>query len=245
MGKHVRTRPLRSHRKPSATRRAAATTAAAAMGTATAGAIIVSSASGHHAPAVVQLPAAAPAANVSTAPPPLLHSLPVHTAAWVTVKSGQTLSGIAGKNCPSEADWTGIYVRNKKTIGNDPNLIQPGQELALDCKTVSLPVVAAVTADIQPAVHHHYQAAQPAVSGGHSVSGSFQACVIQRESGGNSQVMNSSGHYGLYQFSEQTWAGHGGNPADFGHASAAEQTQVFWNTVHADGTSDWAPYDGC
>ena len=32
-------------------------------------------------------------------------------------------------------------------------------------------------------------------SGG-SVGGSFGACVIARESGGNSQVMNSSGHYG-------------------------------------------------
>ena len=35
---------------------------------------------------------------------------------------------------------------------------------------------------------------------------SFQECVIARESGGNSQVMNSSGHYGLYQFSASTWA---------------------------------------
>ena len=57
--------------------------------------------------------------------------------------------------------------------------------------------------------------------------GSFQQCVISRESGGSSQVMNSSGHYGLYQFSAETWAAYGGNPADFGHASVAEQNQVF------------------
>ena len=49
----------------------------------------------------------------------------------------------------------------------------------------------------------------------------FQACVIARESGGNPQVMNASGHYGLYQFSASTWAAYGGNPADFGHASVA------------------------
>ena len=56
-------------------------------------------------------------------------------------------------------------------------------------------------------------------------------CVVARESGGNSQVMNSSGHYGLYQFSEATWVAYGGNPADFGNASVAEQNQVFANAI--------------
>jgi soluble lytic murein transglycosylase-like protein len=74
---------------------------------------------------------------------------------------------------------------------------------------------------------------------------SFQACVIARESGGNPQVMNSSGHYGLYQFSASTWAAYGGNPADFGNASVAEQNQVFDNAIAAGGQSNWAPYDGC
>lgn len=74
---------------------------------------------------------------------------------------------------------------------------------------------------------------------------SFQSCVIARESGGNPQVMNASGHYGLYQFSASTWAAYGGNPADFGHASVAEQNQVFNNAMAAGGESNWAPYDGC
>jgi Transglycosylase-like domain/LysM domain len=73
----------------------------------------------------------------------------------------------------------------------------------------------------------------------------FQACVIARESGGNSQVMNSTGHYGLYQFSSATWAAYGGNPADFGRASVAEQNQVFGNAIAQGGQSNWAPYDGC
>jgi LysM repeat protein len=76
-------------------------------------------------------------------------------------------------------------------------------------------------------------------------SGTMQACIIARESGGNSQVVNASGHYGLYQFSASTWSGSGGNPADFGHASVAEQNQVFQNAVAARGYSDWTPYDGC
>lgn len=75
--------------------------------------------------------------------------------------------------------------------------------------------------------------------------GAFGACVVMRESGGNPQIMNASGHYGLYQFSEQTWVAYGGNPADFGHASVAEQEQVFMNALAAGGESNWAPYDGC
>jgi hypothetical protein len=76
-------------------------------------------------------------------------------------------------------------------------------------------------------------------------SGGFQACVIARESGGNSQVMNASGHYGLYQFAAGTWAAAGGNPADFGHASVAEQNQVFASAYAKWGTQPWGPSDGC
>jgi hypothetical protein len=75
--------------------------------------------------------------------------------------------------------------------------------------------------------------------------GAFGACVIARESGGNAQIMNSTGHYGLYQFSESTWVKYGGSAADFGHASVAEQNQVFANALAAGGESNWAPYDGC
>jgi soluble lytic murein transglycosylase-like protein len=69
--------------------------------------------------------------------------------------------------------------------------------------------------------------------------------VISAESGGNSQVMNSSGHYGLYQFSSSTWAEYGGNPGAFGDASVAEQNQVFDNAIAAGGQSNWSAYDGC
>ena len=88
-------------------------------------------------------------------------------------------------------------------------------------------------------------APKAAAAATYSGSGSFQSCVIARESGGNSQVMNSSGHYGLYQFSSGTWSAYGGNPADFGNASVGEQNQVFNNAIAAGGQSNWAPYDGC
>jgi soluble lytic murein transglycosylase-like protein len=69
--------------------------------------------------------------------------------------------------------------------------------------------------------------------------------VISRESGGNPQVMNSSGHYGLYQFSESTWEAYGGSASDFGDASVAEQNQVFDDALAAGGQSNWSAYDGC
>lgn len=76
-------------------------------------------------------------------------------------------------------------------------------------------------------------------------SGGMEACIIARESGGNPDVTNASGHWGLYQFSESTWVASGGSPSSFGSASAAEQHRVFENAVAARGYSDWAPYDGC
>ena len=87
--------------------------------------------------------------------------------------------------------------------------------------------------------------ARQAPAATHSGGSGFQACVIARESGGNPQVMNASGHYGLYQFDAQTWASGGGNPAAFGHASVAEQNAVFASVYAARGTQPWAPYDGC
>jgi hypothetical protein len=76
--------------------------------------------------------------------------------------------------------------------------------------------------------------------------GAFGQCVVERESGGNPQVMNSSGHYGLFQFSFSTWVAYGGNPNDFGHASVAEQEQVFATALASPGgENNWAPYDGC
>jgi hypothetical protein len=69
--------------------------------------------------------------------------------------------------------------------------------------------------------------------------------VVARESGGQAQIMNASGHYGLYQFSASTWAEYGGDPAQFGNATVAEQNQVFANALARGGESNWAPYDGC
>jgi nucleoid-associated protein YgaU len=87
--------------------------------------------------------------------------------------------------------------------------------------------------------------AQAVPAANYSGSSGLQQCIISRESGGNSQVMNGSGHYGLYQFSASTWQAYGGSAGSFGNASVAEQNTVFNNAIAAGGASNWTPYDGC
>src|SRR6185437_16816947 len=91
------------------------------------------------------IPQAQLAANVvPNVQAPQLHVINVEQPAavtTVTVEQGNTLSGIAGEHCGTVSDWTGIYIKNKKTIGNNYNLIQVGQELVLDCRAVNVPVV--------------------------------------------------------------------------------------------------------
>jgi hypothetical protein len=140
-----------------------------------------------------------------------------------------------------------LYWANRHRIGWADNL-HAGQVLQVPPKPARIP--AAPTA-LGPApvagttsVPAGSSGASAAYTGG-IPGGAFGACVVARESGGNAQIMNATGHYGLYQFSAATWAAYGGNPADFGHASVAEQNRVFANALAAGGQSNWAPYDGC
>ena len=75
--------------------------------------------------------------------------------------------------------------------------------------------------------------------------GSFQACVIARESGGNARAVNpASGAGGLYQFLPGTWQslGYSGQPQD---APVSVQNAAFQQAYAQSGTSPWAPSDGC
>ena len=91
--------------------------------------------------------------------------------------------------------------------------------------------------------------APPTPSGGGSYGappGSFQACVIAHESGGNPTAVNpASGAGGLYQFLPSTWAGLGlGYPGGAQTAPASVQTEGFFKLYAEAGTAPWAG-DGC
>jgi hypothetical protein len=173
----------------------------------------------------------------------------VRPPADIAVRRGDSLSGIATRY---HIEWPGLYEANRAVIGANPNLITAGERLRIPSAAKaarlaasyrSRAVVALPTSPVSAAAEP--VAAQASSAGPAAPAGSFQQCVISRESGGDAQVTNGSGHYGLYQFSFSAWTGAGGNPADFGHASPAEQNQVFAAAYAQDGTSPWAPYDGC
>jgi LysM repeat protein len=219
--------------------------------------------------AVAEHSVAAQAAHAATA---RLDSTvrPAQVSHDYTVKAGDTLSTIASAAYGQARDWQWLFHENKSKVGN-PNLIYPGQVLSVpadppanytlpasELPAAPAPAPAATTsssdndaavaqqaAPVQRAAAPVQAAAASASSSGAYPGGSFGACVVSRESGGNSQVMNSTGHYGLYQFSASTWAAYGGNPASFGNASVAQQNQVFANALAQGGQSNWAPYDGC
>jgi LysM repeat protein len=167
------------------------------------------------------------------------------TPATYTVRAGDSLSVIAGRVYHDQAAWPVIYWANHSKV-RSANDISVGQVLRIPAKPAKLPnapaqVVSVVVASASDGVT--YAPAETAST--YSGNGGFASCVIARESGGNSQVMNSSGHYGLYQFSASTWEEYGGSASDFGNASVAEQNQVFDNALAAGGQSNWSAYDGC
>lgn len=162
------------------------------------------------------------------------------------VRSGDTLTKIAQK-FSTPGGWESIFADNHSL--SNPNALNVGMTLSLPHHAMfrhwSAPVYHApvVQPTVSTAPRHSTSTAR--ASGSYHGSGSMEECIIAAESGGNSSVMNSSGHYGLYQFSESTWIASGGSAATFGNASVAEQQQVFRNAVAARGYSDWTPYDGC
>ena len=146
-----------------------------------------------------------------------------------------------------------LYWANRSRI-HWADVIEPGQVLRIPVKPAGTPhapaqlgptAEPASQAGVAPTTAPGTAAVSAGSYTGGTPGGSFGQCVVARESGGQAQVMNATGHYGLYQFSASTWAAYGGSPADFGNASVAEQNRVFANALAAGGQSNWSAYDGC
>jgi LysM repeat protein len=188
------------------------------------------------------------------------------SSARYTVRAGDSLSAIAGRLYHQTSAWPVLYYANRGQV-RSPDVLVAGQVLTIPAEPAHIPAAPATsntaasntaasdtaasnTATSSRAPSAGSASSTPAAarttgaSGGYP-GGSFGECVVSRESGGNSQVMNGSGHYGLYQFSASTWAAYGGSPDDFGHASTAEQNQVFATALARGGQSNWSAYDGC
>jgi len=244
------------HARPRFARRLPVAAAPALFGVAAAFALAnAPAASAAQAPVKHTAAHAATAARLDTVVRPAAKKAAAAPAKY-TVKSGDSLSAIAKKVYRNPAYWPALYWANHHQI-RYANVIQVGQVLTVPAKPAKIPAAPSVlgpsapapvqttSAPVTDAASAPVYSAPVQSASTYSGSGSFQSCVIERESGGNSQVMNSSGHYGLYQFSASTWAAYGGNPGDFGNASVSEQNQVFNNAIAAGGQSNWSAYDGC
>lgn len=86
-----------------------------------------------HASASVITPSHVPVPSVMTVHADQVNRHVVKRKPVYTVRRGDYLSKIASSECHAASDWTGLYLRNKKLIGNDPDIIIPGQQLVLDC----------------------------------------------------------------------------------------------------------------
>jgi hypothetical protein len=87
-----------------------------------------------------------------------------------------------------------------------------------------------------PAQAQPVTASQPLTAG----MSSFEQCVAWRESGDN-PTASSAGLFGILPV---TWASLGLS-GTAGQASVAQQKAAFSILYSQDGTSPWAPYDGC
>lgn len=163
------------------------------------------------------------------------------------VRHGDTLSHIAKNH---HVHWEQLYCTNLKVIGSNPDIIKRHQKLILyplvEPKRCRIRLLRAADSS-PPNLAVVFSSSTSGWTSNYSKAvANFRSCVISAESGGNSQVMNASGHYGLYQFSYSTWVAYGGNGSDFGHASVAEQNQVFNKAMATPaGAGNWTPYDGC
>jgi nucleoid-associated protein YgaU len=192
-----------------------------------------------------------------------LHPGNFHAAGQHTVvRPGDSLSAISLHEYGTAADWPALWWANRGQVPN-PSMIQPGQRLVLPSSPrVGRWLIRAAQSAIggrraaAPAVWRHAPAtvssapaataaaAQP-VTSYRAAPGSFQSCVIQRESSGNPTAVNpSSGAGGLYGFLPSTWhaLGFSGLPEN---APVAVQNAAFAKEYAQSGTSAWAPYDGC
>jgi nucleoid-associated protein YgaU len=185
-----------------------------------------------------------------------------HASVHYTVRSGDTLSSIARKVYGHASRWPALWWKNRGAVPN-PDSIRVGQRLyvsrwhpirawLMTRATRAIPAPAPVrqhssspAAPSAPAPAPAQHATPVAASSGSGAPGSFQSCVITRESGGNPSAVNaSSGAGGLYGFLPSTWQalGHSGLPEN---ASVAEQNQAFQQEYAQSGGSAWSAYDGC
>jgi LysM repeat protein len=142
-----------------------------------------------------------------------------------TVKSGDTLYGIAGKRYGNGADWPTVYDANKQEIA-DPNLIFPGEKLTIPGHAGAVSIVSApympkhsaTTGPIPVPANGSVESVLEAVASSYGWTGVQWLAlwrVENREAGFDLTATNpDSGAYGIAQFinGASEYFTYGGNP---------------------------------
>ncbi|WP_431782606.1 LysM peptidoglycan-binding domain-containing protein [Streptomyces chumphonensis] len=163
------------------------------VGTAGVAVPLVAAGSAQAAPA----PAAAPSVVQQAAPA----AAPQAKAGTYTVVAGDTLHGIATAE-DVEGGWEALYETNEETIGEDPDLIVPGQELSLAAQAVERGSAdradrtaerAAVTTQVYPDNLDGWIREAMSIMKAHGIPGSYDSIHrnILRESSGNPSAINN------------------------------------------------------
>jgi hypothetical protein len=167
------------------------------------------------------------------------------------VQAGNTLSSIAQSQYGNSATWPSLWYVNRKQVTN-PNNISVGERLILSTwhpvagwltvaaeNAIPKPPPAPVTQTPVTVQSAPVQTVQVS-------SGSFESCVITRESGGNPDAQNpDSTASGLFGFLDTTWDSvMPGYPAPARDWSVAIQDEGFNREYAQDGMSPWDA-DGC
>lgn len=159
-----------------------------------------------------------------------------------TVQAGDTLSGIAAQSGVSlatvEADNPQITNPNAITVGELVKVPGAGTKTPAPAATQSSSTQSGSSQSSSSDSTASTSTSSTSYSGGGAPS-SFQSCVAWRESSNTPTDPD-----GLYGILPSTWAslGYSGTA---GQASVATQNQAFQKLYARDGTSPWAPYDGC
>jgi LysM repeat protein len=157
----------------------------------------------------------------------------------VTVQQGNTLSGIAA-TYEVPGGWQAVYAANEATVGTDPNIIYPGEVLAVPGPGEAASATGEAPA---PATSPSSIAGAYSSTGGSSVP-AWATCIVQRESGGNPAAVNSVPGYvgnggGLFGDLTSTWGGYDGYAQPF-DAPASVQIQFNDQLEAQMGLSPWA-----
>jgi LysM repeat protein len=166
-----------------------------------------------------------------------------------TVKSGDTLSRIAGRQ--GLGSWRSLYDANPSI--KNPNLIFPGQRLAVPSSSgqVSHRSFSTESSSVRHSQRHgtvHRSSFGSSTSSRHRSSSSRSSGSVagggvwdrlaQCESGGNWSINTGNGFFGGLQFTQSSWSAAGGSGSPQ-NASRSEQIRVASHLQQMQGWGAW------